>query len=43
MNRRIVFTIGVVVAALVDAASAQNTPGSAALDTSLQSAVRRAQ
>jgi hypothetical protein len=39
MNRKtagIVFTIGVVVAALADTTSAQNSPGSAALDTSLR-------
>ena len=37
----IVFTIGVVVAALTDAASAQNSAASAALDTSLRGAVER--
>jgi methyl acetate hydrolase len=44
MNRRtaeIVFTIGVVVAALTDTARAQNSPGRAALDTSLRGAVER--
>jgi methyl acetate hydrolase len=44
MNRTIagiVFTMGVVVAALADTASAQNLPGSAALDTSLRGAVER--
>ena len=44
MNRKtagIVFTIGVVVAALAGTASAQNSPGSAALDTSLRGAVER--
>src|SRR5258708_15474557 len=44
MNRKaagIVFTIGVVVAALTDTASAQNSAGSAALDTSLRGAVER--
>ena len=35
----IVFTIGVVVATLTDTASAQNSSGSAALDTSLRGAV----
>ena len=37
----IVFTIGVVVATLTDTASAQNSSGSAALDTSLRGAVER--
>ena len=37
----IVFTIGIVVAALTATASAQNSPGSAALDTSLRGAVER--
>ena len=44
MNRKtagIVFTIGVGVAALAGTASAQNSPGSAALDTSLRGAVER--
>jgi methyl acetate hydrolase len=44
MNRKtagIVLTIGVVVAALAGTASAQNSPGSAALDTSLRGAVER--
>jgi methyl acetate hydrolase len=44
MNRRtgtIAFTLGVVVATLTGAASAQNSPGSAALDTSLRGAVER--
>ena len=37
----IVFTLGVVVATLTDTASAQNSSGSAALDTSLRGAVER--
>jgi CubicO group peptidase (beta-lactamase class C family) len=37
----IVFTVGVVVATLTDTASAQNSSGSAALDTSLRGAVER--
>ena len=37
----IVFTIGVVVATLTDTASAQNSSGSAALDTSLRGVVER--
>src|SRR5882762_7314078 len=44
MNRktaRMVFTVGVAVAALTDTASAQNSAGSAALDTSLRGAVER--
>ena len=44
MNRktaRMVFTAGVVVAGLAGAASAQNSPNSAALDTSLRGAVER--
>ena len=44
MNRTtagIVFAIGVVVAALAGTASAQNLPGSAALDASLRGAVER--
>jgi methyl acetate hydrolase len=44
MNRKtaeIVFTIGVVVAALTGAANAQTSPDSAALDTSLRGAVER--
>src|ERR1700730_7546559 len=44
MNRKaagIVFTIGVVVAALIDAASAQNSTASSALDASLRGAVER--
>jgi methyl acetate hydrolase len=44
MNRKtaeIAFTIGVVAAALTGTASAQNSPGSAALDTSLRGAVER--
>ena len=44
MNRKIagiVFAIGVVVAALAYTASAQNSPESAALDTSLRGAVER--
>jgi hypothetical protein len=36
-----VFTAGVVVAGLAGTASAQNSPGSAALDTSLRGAVER--
>ena len=42
MNRKaagIVFTMSIMVASLADAASAQNSPGSAALDTSLRGAV----
>ena len=44
MNRKtagIVFTMGVGVSALTGTASAQNSPGSAALDTSLRGAVER--
>ena len=44
MNRRtagIVFAMGVAVAALAGTASAQNSPGSAALDASLRGAVER--
>src|SRR3981189_2556350 len=44
MNRktaRMVFTAGVAVAALAGTASAQNSPGTAALDTSLRGAVER--
>jgi CubicO group peptidase (beta-lactamase class C family) len=43
MNRKagIVFTMSVVIAALNGTASAQNSPGSAALDTSLRSAIER--
>jgi methyl acetate hydrolase len=44
MNRRtaeIVFSIGVMVAAMSDTASAQDTSGSAALDTSLRGTVER--
>src|SRR3981189_3160685 len=44
MNRktaRMVFTAGVAVAALAGAARAQNSPASAALDTSLRGAVER--
>ena len=39
MTAGIVFTIGVAVAALAGTASAQNSPGSAALDASLRGAV----
>ena len=44
MNRKtagIVFMMGVGIAALAGTASAQNSPGSAALDTSLREAVAR--
>ena len=44
MNRRaagIVFTMSIMIAALADTASAQNSAGSAALDTSLRGAVER--
>src|SRR5260221_8905911 len=44
MNRRtagIMLTMGVAAAALADTSSAQNSPGSAALDTSLRGAVER--
>ncbi len=41
MTAGIVFTIGVGVAALTGTASAQNSPGSAALDTSLRGAIER--
>src|SRR6185436_15750108 len=37
----IMLTMGVVVAALADSASAQNSPGSAALDASLRGAIER--
>ena len=44
MNRKaaeIAFTIGAVVTALTGTASAQNSPGSAAIDASLRAAVER--
>ena len=41
MTAGIVFTIGVGVAALTGTASAQNSPGNAALDTSLRGAIER--
>jgi len=44
MNRKaagVVFAMSIMVASLADAASAQNSPGSAALDTSLRGAVER--
>src|SRR5882672_8008500 len=41
MTAGIVFTVGVGVAALASTASAQNSPASAALDTSLRDAVER--
>ena len=44
MNRKaagIVFTMSIMIAALADTASAQNSAGSAALDTSLRGAVER--
>ncbi|HJZ20171.1 MAG TPA: serine hydrolase domain-containing protein [Bradyrhizobium sp.] len=37
----VIFTMGMMVAALANTASAQNSPGSAALDTSLRGAVER--
>ena len=40
-SAEIVFTIGIVVAALTDPASAQNSSGSAAIDASLRGAVER--
>jgi methyl acetate hydrolase len=37
----VIFAMGITVAALADTASAQNSPGSAALDTSLRGAIER--
>ena len=42
MTAEIVFAVGIAIAALTDTASAQNSQGSAAIDTSLRSAVERA-
>jgi methyl acetate hydrolase len=41
MTAEIVFAVGIAIAALTDTASAQNSQGSAAIDTSLRSAVER--